>query len=108
MKKLIPADTVDAKNNVWETAGENIRKGAKEFSKDDVKAIVNILFPVGSVYSGENTFILAVGKWELLPGAGLGIISGGKGTVTGQFQQPGAERSTTGNVVLLRLWKRVN
>ena len=102
MKKLIPADTVDANGNVWETVGENIRGGAKEFSENDVKAIVNILFPVGSVYSGENTFILSVGKWELLPG------SGGANVVTGQFQQPGAMRSTTGNVVLLRLWKRVN
>lgn len=107
MKKLISADTVDAKGNVWETVGENIRGGAKEFSENDVKAIANILFPVGSVYSGENTFILTTGKWELLPGAGLGIIAGGANTVTGAFQQPGAERSTTGNVVLLRLWKRV-
>ena len=54
MKKLIPADTVDAKGNVWETTGENIRCGAKEFSDNDVKAIVNILFPVGSVYCGES------------------------------------------------------
>lgn len=108
MKKLIPADMVDAKGNVWETVGENIRYGAKEFSENDVKAIANILFPVGAVYSGENAFILAVGKWELLPGAGLGIIAGGATTVTGAFQQPGAARSTEGNVVLLRLWKRVS
>lgn len=103
MKKLIQADTVDAKGNVW----ENIRHGKKIFSENDVKAIANILFPVGSVYSGENTFILTVGKWELLPGTGLGIIAGGKSAVTGAFQQPGVERSTEGNVLLLRLWKRV-
>lgn len=64
MKKLIPADTVDVAGNVWETVGENIRKGAKEFSEDIVKEIVNILFPVGSVYCGTNAFILSVGKWK--------------------------------------------
>lgn len=64
MKKLIPADTVDAAGNVWETVGENIRGGAKEFSNNDVKEIVDILFPVGSVYCGINAFILSVGKWK--------------------------------------------
>lgn len=64
MKKLIPADTVDAEGTVWPTTGENIRKGAKEFSDFDVKAIVDILFPVGSVYCGTNAFILSVGKWK--------------------------------------------
>lgn len=64
MKKLIPADTVDAAGNVWGNVGENIRKGAKEFSEDIIKEIVNILFPVGSVYCGTNAFILSVGKWK--------------------------------------------
>lgn len=68
MKKLIPADTVDANGIVWETTGENIRRGAKEFSEDNIKAIVDILFPVGSVLCGENAFITSVGKWEQIVG----------------------------------------
>lgn len=64
MKKLIPADTVDADGNVWETVGENIRNGKKAYSEDAVKAIVDILFPVGSVYVGESSFILSVGNWQ--------------------------------------------
>lgn len=64
MKKLIPADTVDVAGNVWETVGKNIRRGEKEISESSVKEIVNILFPVGSVYCGTNTFILSVGKWK--------------------------------------------
>ena len=36
MKKLIPADTVDIDGTVWETIGENIRHGAKEFSNTDI------------------------------------------------------------------------
>lgn len=64
MKKLIPADTVDAAGNVWETVGENIRRGEKEISENSVKEIVDILFPVGSVYCGTNTFILSVGTWK--------------------------------------------
>lgn len=66
MKKLIPADTVDAAGNVWETTGENIRRGAKEYSDDIVKQIVDILFPVGSVYCGENSIITSVGTWEVI------------------------------------------
>lgn len=66
MKKLIPADTVDAAGDVWETTGENIRKGAKELSENDLKAIVNILFPIGSIYCGENSFITQVGTWEVI------------------------------------------
>lgn len=78
MKKLIPADTVDAKGNVWETVGENIRNGAKEFSEDSVKEIVDILFPIGSVYCGKNSFILSVGKWKHINvgASGRSIIMG--------------------------------
>jgi hypothetical protein len=50
MKKLIPANTVDANGNVWETVGENIRSGAKECSEDNVKEIVDIIFPIGSIF----------------------------------------------------------
>lgn len=59
MKKLIPADTVDAAGNVLETTGENIRRRAKEFSEDIIKAIVDILLPVGtntSVYPSLRMF----------------------------------------------------
>ena len=69
MKNLIQADTVDTKGNVWETTGENIRRGVKEFSEDNIKAIVDILFPVGSVLCGENAFITSVGKWEQIVGS---------------------------------------
>lgn len=73
MNKLIPAD-----GNVWETTGENIRRGAKEFPESDIKAIVNILFPVGSVYCGENAFILSVGKWtQISQNSGKTIVLGG-------------------------------
>lgn len=85
MKKLIPADTVDANGNVWETTGENIRCGAKEFSENSVKEIVDILFPVGCVFCGENEFILSVGTWEKL--------------TTGSTETNGAS---------LRFWKRVS
>lgn len=78
MKNLIPADTVDTDGRVWETTGENIRHGAKEFSENDVKALVNMLFPVGSVFCGENDVILSVGTWEqIMDGSGLPIILGG-------------------------------
>lgn len=79
MKKLIPADTVDAKGNVWETVGENIRRGAKDTSIDAVKEIVDILFPVGCILCGENTFITSVGTWELIRNAsGLPYLQGEK------------------------------
>ena len=66
MKKLIPADTVDLDGNVWETTGENIRHGVKGFYESEVKAIIDIMFPVGSVYCGENAFVLSVGTWSLI------------------------------------------
>lgn len=77
MKKLIPADTVDANGIVWETMGENIRRGAKENSIDAMKAIVDVLFPVGSVFCGENAFITSVGTWEQVRNsAGLPLVLG--------------------------------
>lgn len=87
MNKLIPVDTVDADGNVFETTGENIRRGAKEFPESDIKAIVNILFPVGSLYCGENAFILSVGKWtQISQNSGKAILLGGSilsgGTIT--------------------------
>lgn len=86
MKKLIPADTVDSEGNVWKTVGENIRYGAKEFSIEELKSIVDILFPVGSVYCGENAFITSVGKWEQISShVGSAILLGGKSRPSGEL-----------------------
>lgn len=108
MKELIPADTVDAKGTVWETTGENIRKGAKEFSDLDVKAIVDILFPIGCVYCGENEFILSVGTWSMFTkGAGKSLVLGttsSSGSVTPR-ELYGSSKDDT---ISLRLWKRVS
>lgn len=107
MKKLIPADTVDANGNVWETTGENIRCGAKEFSENSVKEIVDILFPVGCVFCGENEFILSVGTWEKLTALDGRVVVVGNSTPSG-----GRLSITTGstetNGASLRFWKRVS
>lgn len=110
MKKLIPADTVDSEGNVWETTGENIRRGVKEYSESDIKAIVDVLFPVGSVFAGENNFILSVGKWEqIIANSGRAIILGenavsGSSTRLKAFTVDTAETRYT----ILRLFKRVS
>lgn len=109
MKKLIPADTVDAAGKAWETTGENIRRGAKEPSIDSMKAIVDVLFPVGSVYCGENSFILSVGVWELLQENGGRIIRSGKSIVTGSSYKSDkiiVDETTTDYYVSLRMFKR--
>ena len=109
MKKLIPADTVDANGTVWETVGENIRRGEKEFSDDTIKEIVNILFPVGSVYCGENSFILSVGTWELLVENAGRIIRSGKSIVSGNSytsEKISVDSSATDYYVSLRMYKR--
>ena len=111
MKKLIPADTVDAEGTVWETVGENIRRGAKDFSENSVKAIVNILFPVGSVYCGENSFILTVGTWEQIKAPTAGLYRLGVNVLTGnQFDNDiiSTGASVKGKVISIRLWKRVS
>lgn len=110
MKKLISPDTVDSAGNVWETVGENIRNGAKDFSEDAAKAIVEILFPVGCFYAGENTFITSVGKWELvLVNAGRPLILGGAAYITGGvFQEAQINTEGTVNCPTLRIWKRVS
>lgn len=109
MKKLIPVDTVDAAGNVWETTGENIRRGKKEFSTNDAKEIVDILFPVGSVYCGENSFILSVGVWALLSENAGRIIQSGKSIVTGSSYK--SDKILTDNTasdyyVSLRMYRR--
>lgn len=111
MKKLIPADTVDANGTVWETIGENIRKGAKEFSDLDVKAIVDIMFPVGSIYCGEDSFITSVGKWELITKFSGGLIRLGTASPTGEGMIRGTITESEERTITypsLRMWKRVS
>lgn len=112
MKRLIPADTVDAYGNVWETIGENIRHGVKDFSERDAKMIVNVLFPVGSIYCGENPFIISVGKWEpLTDGIAKPYLLSGT-TTTGTRVRSTLETATDSATavigVTLRAWKRVS
>lgn len=111
MKQLIPADTVDAAGNVWETTGENIRNGVREFSEKDVKLFVNAMFPVGSLYCGENSFILSVGKWELLK-SGIGYVLAlatniPTGTISGSNYAV-ARQTARSDSIALRIWKRVS
>lgn len=110
MKKLIPADTVDANGKVHETVGENIRNGEKNFSANDVKAIVDILFPVGSVYCGESAFILSVGKWEIASSLSRLLLNASStitgSTVNSNYSVPAQE--TYGQAVAIRMWKRVS
>lgn len=110
MKKLIPADTVDANGTVWETVRENIRMGEKEFSDDTIKEITNILFPVGSVYCGENTFILSVGKWDPVTSVVSLPVYVASTVRTGERAQGRATPppETYSDVASIRMWKRVS
>lgn len=111
MKKLIPADTVDAAGNVWETTGENIRHGKKEFSINDAKEIVDILFPVGSVYCGENSFILSVGEWTLLVENAGRLIRSGNTLATGSSYKSDmilTDTASTDYYVSLRMYRRTS
>lgn len=109
MKKLIPADTVDAAGNVWETVGENIRKGAKEISDLDVKTIVDILFPVGSVYCGENAFVFSVGEWKMLTDTVSLPVYVASSVSTGEkaSARVAAPPETYSTVAAIRMWKRI-
>ena len=110
MKKLIPADTVDASGNVWETTGENIRHGIKDFSERDAKMIVDMLFPVGSIYVGENSFIFSVGKWEQIVSNGGQPAFLGEAGITGtSITRPEYSLlQTNRRYTLIRLFKRVS
>ena len=108
MKKLISADTVDANGKVWDTVGENIRKGKKDFSVNDVKAIVDILFPVGAIYCGENAFLLSVGKWNQITDNSGRIISLGNALITGSSYNGHFYGTGVDITVSLRMWKRVS
>ena len=104
MKKLIPADTVDAEGNAWKTVGENIRNGAKDINVD---AIIAEIFPVGSIYCGENQRILTVGTWEQVTTNAGSLIGLGTTTVTAStFESKliGTEKSM---IVSIRMWRRV-
>ena len=110
MKKLIPADTVDAKGNVWETVGENIRNGANKFSDDDIRLLVNILFPIGSVYCGENAFILSVGKWEQSDSGKTLPVAYSTDTLSSSLMRSAfvvTEQEARSLAISLRMWKRV-
>ena len=108
MKRLIPADTVDTAGNVWETTGENIRHGVKEFSEKDIKLIVNAMFPVGAVYCGENSFILSVGKWTQVTVSETSLIVLGIANTTGTPSTIGIAGNTARSTIAIRMWKRVS
>lgn len=111
MKRLIAADTVDAEGTVWETIGENIRKGARELSDNTIKAIVDIMFPVGSVYCGENSYITSIGTWQLITEGNSAPLVLAYETYTGGLTTStftGAKQETESPVIALRLWKRVS
>lgn len=108
MKKLIPADTVDAKGNVWKTTGENIRNGAKEFSEDDIKSIVDIMFPVGSVFIGENSIIFSVGTWESIDKPIGTMLVLASGIISGYQTNIAVYGDTEKPAVVVRLWRRVS
>lgn len=108
MRKLIPADTVDAAGNVWETVGENIRNGDNGVSENTAKAIVDILFPVGSVYCGESSFILSVGTWNKITSNIGKPIALGSESITGSTVTFTIGGTTDVKQTVLRMWKRVS
>lgn len=108
MKKLIPADTVDAAGNVWETTGENIRHGAKEFSEGEVKVIIDIMFPVGSLFIGDNNAILSVGHWELATPSGLYVMTGTIDQISGSTYVGTLKGDDSTTVSTIHIWKRVS
>lgn len=94
---------------MWETTGENIRRGKKELSTNDVKELVDILFPVGSVYCGENSFILSVGTWKLLEENAGRVIRSGNNKETGSSYKSDmilTDSASTDYYVSLRMYKR--
>ena len=105
MKRFIPADTVDAAGNVWETTGENIRNGAKEI---DINAIVDAMFPVNSIYCGENSVILSVGKWNLMPEGNNMPLLLSTSNVTGTKTRVTIAGTEDIVGIKLRLWKRIS
>lgn len=115
MKKLIPADTVDSEGTAWETIGENIRNGAKNFPSSSIEAIaeaiVNVLFPVGSIYCGENSYLLSIGKWEkIVTGVNRAFFESDT-IVTGAISNSPylvMQQQQNGLGVALRIYKRIS
>ena len=106
MKKLIPADTVDSAGNVWETVGENIRNGEKNFSNSDIHELIKQLYPIGSVYCGDNQLFLSSGRWLQIGKEGQPFVLGtSKATGNNINIQLGGESSV--ECVILRMWRRV-
>lgn len=91
---------------MWPTTGENIRYGSREYSENDMKAIVGILFPIGTIYCGENSFILSTGTWETIGGGRL--IAAGDTTISGTLGTRQLGKDSDINVVYLRIWKRIS
>ena len=111
MKRLIPADTVDAEGTVWPTIGENIRNGAKSFSERDARAIVDILFPIGSIFCGDNVFILSIGEWKQFTIPAGSVIRLGVNAMSGTISSLSKiteSSSEKGQYISVRLWKRVS
>ena len=82
----------------------------REYSESNIKAIVDVLFPVGSVFAGENNFILSVGKWEqIVANSGRAIILG-ENAVSGSSTRLNVFTVDTAEVhyTILRLFKRVS
>lgn len=111
MRDFIPADTVDANGKVWDTVGENIRSGEKDFSANDIKAIADLLFPVGSVYCGENPLVLSIGTWDPVLDAVNLIKLGSKTIPSGGYSQGKAvlfSETEKAPYINIRMWKRVS
>lgn len=93
---------------MWETTGENIRNGVREFSEKDAKLLANAMFPIGSVYCGENSFILSVGEWtQITTNAGKPLVLG-SASVSGSSVQFEIGGTTPVNQTVIRMWKRVH
>ena len=108
MKKLISADTVDSAGNAWETVGENIRNGAKDFSNTDMRQIIDMLFPIGTIYCGENEAIRKVGTWKVLSDLAGRMVVSSKTIPSGSVSIVKVSAGdTTSELVALRFWKRV-
>ena len=91
----------------WERM-ENCRGGAKEFSEYNVKEIVDIIFPIGSIFIGENAFILSVGTWEPVPHSNDIPLHGSIDAPTGNVRRWSMKGTETANSMTVRLWRRVS
>lgn len=107
MKNLIPADTIDAEGHVWETVGENIRNGAKHFSAHEIIEILQIMYPIGSVYVGDSSFLSLFGSWKHIGLAGMPYVAGTSQT-SGSIIDATIKGSDSISSIVLNMWKRVS